>query len=81
MISTSIKEGERIYHRQAGGGGWGNPLERSPQAVERDVRNDKVSVASRTAGVWGGDRRADRQGRCGSYTRVKGSWESQLDVG
>jgi len=46
MISTSIKQGERIYHRQAGGGGWGNPLERSPAAVERDVRNGKVSLAA-----------------------------------
>ena len=53
MISTSIKEGERIYHRQAGGGGWGNPLERSPEAVERDVRNGKVSpeAARRDYGV------------------------------
>ena len=46
MISTSIKEGERIYHRQAGGGGWGNPLERSARAVERDVRNGKVTAAA-----------------------------------
>ena len=46
MISTSIKKGERIYHRQAGGGGWGNPLKRSPEAVERDVRNGKVSLAA-----------------------------------
>lgn len=46
MISTSIKKGERIYHRQAGGGGWGNPLQRSPRAVERDVRNGKVSPAA-----------------------------------
>ena len=44
MISTSIHKGERLYHRQAGGGGWGNPLERSPDAVQRDVKNDKVSL-------------------------------------
>jgi N-methylhydantoinase B len=43
MISTSIKAGERIYHRQAGGGGWGDPLKRDPEAVARDVQNDKVS--------------------------------------
>ena len=43
MISTDIKEGETIYHRQPGGGGFGDPLERDPKAVARDVRNDRVS--------------------------------------
>ena len=46
MVSTTIKASERIYHRQAGGGGWGNPLKRMPAAVARDVRNDKVSLAA-----------------------------------
>ena len=31
-------------HVLAGGGGWGDPLERDPQAVLRDVRNEFVSV-------------------------------------
>ena len=44
MISTLMRQGERIYHRQAGGGGWGDPLLRSPEAVAWDVVNDKVSV-------------------------------------
>ena len=44
MISTTIKAGERIYHRQAGAGGWGNRLERTPTAVARDVRNERVSL-------------------------------------
>jgi N-methylhydantoinase B len=44
MVSTSMKAGERIYHRQPGGGGWGDPLRRGPDAVARDVRNEKVSV-------------------------------------
>ncbi len=44
MISTTMAAGERIYHRQAGGGGWGNPMERDPGAVARDVKNGKVSV-------------------------------------
>ena len=53
MISTRMKAGERLYHRQAGGGGWGDPLERDTSAVERDVRNGKVSVeaARRQYGV------------------------------
>ena len=32
-------------HRMAGGGGWGNPLERDPGLVAQDVRNDKISAA------------------------------------
>ena len=46
MISTTMNGGQRIYHRQAGGGGWGDPLQRDPQAVAGDVRNEKVSAAA-----------------------------------
>ncbi len=46
MISTTMKAGEVLYHRQAGGGGWGDPLERSPESVLRDVKNEKVSLRS-----------------------------------
>ena len=49
MISTSMKAGERIYHRQAGGGGWGDPLLRDPVAVARDVKNGKVSLKAARA--------------------------------
>jgi N-methylhydantoinase B len=41
-----MRGGERVSHRQAGGGGWGDPLKRPPGAVADDVRNDKVSVAA-----------------------------------
>ena len=44
MISTSMEADERIYHRQAGGGGWGDPLLRPPADVARDVKNGKVSL-------------------------------------
>jgi N-methylhydantoinase B len=44
MISSRIAADQRLYHRQAGGGGWGDPLERDPEAVAHDVRNDKVSL-------------------------------------
>jgi len=44
MISTTIRCGELIYHRQAGGGGWGDPLLRSASAVAHDVRNDILSA-------------------------------------
>ena len=44
MVSTHLKEGERIYHRQPGAGGHGNPLSRDPEAIAWDVKNDRVSV-------------------------------------
>ncbi len=44
MFSTMIGAGDVYVHRMAGGGGWGDPLERDPEAVAHDVRNEKVSV-------------------------------------
>ena len=48
-----VLAGEVIRIRTTGGGGWGDPLERSVEAVERDVRWGKVSVegAERDYGV------------------------------
>jgi N-methylhydantoinase B len=43
MVSTTMQTNETLYHRQAGGGGFGDPLERVPQSVANDVRNEKVS--------------------------------------
>ena len=45
MISTTMSAGDRIYHRQAGGGGWGSPMDRDTAAVARDVKNGRVSVS------------------------------------
>jgi N-methylhydantoinase B len=36
-------------HQLPGSGGWGDPLEREPEAVLRDVRNEFVSVAAAAA--------------------------------
>ena len=44
MISTSMRYGQRIYHQQPGGGGFGNPLKRAPELVAEDVRNERVSL-------------------------------------
>jgi N-methylhydantoinase B len=46
MISREIAVGDVLYHRQPGGGGFGEPLERDPQAVAEDVRNDRVSITA-----------------------------------
>ena len=44
-----VRAGELIRIRTTGGGGWGDPLERDPAAVLRDVRWGKVSErAART---------------------------------
>jgi N-methylhydantoinase B len=44
MFSIEIGQGDIYQHRTAGGGGWGDPLERDPSAVADDVLNEKVSV-------------------------------------
>jgi N-methylhydantoinase B len=46
MISTSMRCGERIYHRQPGGGGWGSSSLRDPELVAEDVRNERVSIGA-----------------------------------
>jgi N-methylhydantoinase B len=49
MFSTNIPAGTLYHHRMAGGGGWGDALERDPEAVAFDVRNEKVSVTQARA--------------------------------
>jgi len=43
---TSLSPGDRITMDAAGGGGYGDPLERDPEAVQRDVRAGLVSPAA-----------------------------------
>ena len=44
-LTMTIHKGDVFRHVLAGGGGWGDPLERDPQAVLRDVRNEVLSAA------------------------------------
>ena len=46
MFSTTIDAGDVYVHRTAGGGGWGDPRERDPKAIEEDVLDGKVSEAA-----------------------------------
>lgn len=39
-----LRRGDVFTHEVAGGGGWGDPLDRDPAAVLQDVRNGFVSV-------------------------------------
>lgn len=41
-----LKKGDVVSLRLPGGGGYGEPSERDPQAVVRDVRDGKVTVAA-----------------------------------
>jgi N-methylhydantoinase B len=41
-----LRRGQSIRHVTAGGGGFGDPSGRNPEAVLADVRNGKVSVAA-----------------------------------
>jgi N-methylhydantoinase B len=43
--TMQFRKGDVFRHIHAGGGGWGDPLERDPEAVLKDVRNQFVSAA------------------------------------
>jgi N-methylhydantoinase B len=45
-LTMTIKRGDVFRHEMPGAGGWGDPLEREPSRVLRDVRNEFVSLAS-----------------------------------
>jgi N-methylhydantoinase B/oxoprolinase/acetone carboxylase alpha subunit len=50
---VQFKPGESFVFESGGGGGWGDPLDRDPVSVARDVRNELVSreAAEREYGV------------------------------
>jgi N-methylhydantoinase B len=43
-LTMTMKKGDLFRHEVAGGGGWGDPLERDPALVLKDVRNEFVSL-------------------------------------
>ena len=64
-VTMQIKRGDVFCHVHPGGGGWGDPLERDPAAVLKDVRNEFLS-----AGQGGGRLRRRRRHRdAGPSTR------------
>lgn len=44
VSNTAFEDGGRIVNLTGGGGGWGDPLERGPERVARDVKQGFVSV-------------------------------------
>jgi N-methylhydantoinase B len=57
--NVRVEEGDRIIFRTAGGGGWGDPLERDPQRVRNDVARKLTTLdkAREAYGVVIGGRR------------------------
>jgi N-methylhydantoinase B len=59
-FTMTIRRGDVFRHVLAGAGGWGDPLERDPAAVLRDVRNELLSLEKAAAeygvmvdpGIW-----------------------------
>src|SRR5262249_26092083 len=45
-FTMTMKRGDVLASESAGPGGWGDPLERDPSRVLRDVRNEFVSLRS-----------------------------------
>src|SRR5260370_14120093 len=45
-LTMNIKKGDLFRHEVAGAGGWGDPLERDPALVLKDVLNEFVSERS-----------------------------------
>jgi len=48
-LTMQIQRGDVFCHVHPGGGGWGDPLERDPAAVLKDVRNEFLSSAKAAA--------------------------------
>ena len=52
LSSVPFKPGETFMFESTGGGGWGNPLERDPQAVLDDVLDEYISAIT-AAEIYG----------------------------
>jgi N-methylhydantoinase B len=46
MFVADLHRGDVLHHRMPGGGGWGEPFAREPEAVAEDVLDEKISVAA-----------------------------------
>lgn len=45
-VNVAMENGDAVISNAGGGGGWGNPLRRTPGKVLEDVRNGYVSLES-----------------------------------
>jgi N-methylhydantoinase B len=79
-FTMTIGKGDVFRHVLAGAGGWGDPLERDPDAVLKDVRNELLSIGKAEADygvvidatVWVVDRAATERRR--AEIRARRGW-------
>jgi N-methylhydantoinase B len=76
----TLRRGDVVTLRTAGAGGYGDPLERDPAAVARDVSLGLVSerAAREQYGVFGAERRVVIS--AGSFGPEREAWESVFDT-
>jgi N-methylhydantoinase B len=80
--NVQVQPGDRLLFRTAGAGGWGDPLARPQDLVERDVRRRLVSreAAETDYGVVVGDREATERLR-GDLRPARGEELPRFDFG
>lgn len=44
IAALKLRKGEVVSLRSGGGGGWGDPLERDPERVRMDVKNEYITI-------------------------------------
>ncbi|MEM2548646.1 MAG: hydantoinase B/oxoprolinase family protein [Nitrososphaerota archaeon] len=44
VAAVKLKRGDMVSLRSGGGGGWGDPLERDPELVRMDVKNEYITI-------------------------------------
>ncbi|MEM0444755.1 MAG: hydantoinase B/oxoprolinase family protein [Nitrososphaerota archaeon] len=44
IAALKLRKGEVVSLRSGGGGGWGDPLEREPERVRMDVKNEYITI-------------------------------------
>lgn len=44
VAAVKLVKGEMVSLRSGGGGGWGSPLERDPELVRMDVKNEYITI-------------------------------------
>jgi N-methylhydantoinase B len=43
-LHLEVKPGDRVFHAISGSGGHGDPWEREPAQVQKDVQDEKVTI-------------------------------------
>lgn len=52
VAAVKLKRGDMVSLRSGGGGGWGDPLERDPELVRMDFKNEYITIET-TRNIYG----------------------------